>query len=197
MKKLTSYIFLLFSFLLFTGVNSFAGQWEFDRAHSSFRFGIKHIFSTIYGNFDDYSGKVIFDPDNVAESMFRFEINVDSIQTNIIKRDNHLLSSDFFDARKYPKIIFQSTSVKHIGGKSYEVAGALTMKDVTKDIILPVIFYGVKDHPMERSKKVAGFDINLNLNRLDFHVGDGRFYEMGVVDKDVDIFVSLEMLGNK
>lgn len=197
MKKITTYIFILFSFLLMSGVSALAAEWEFDKAHSSFRFGIKHIFSTVYGHFDDYSGKLIFDPDNLAGSMFRFEVKVDSIQTNVNKRDNHLLSGDFFNARKYSEIIFESSSVKHVGGKNYEVAGKLTMKDVTKDVVLPIVFHGIKGHPMEGSRKVAGFDTHLKVNRLEYHVGDGRFYEMGVVDKDVDIFVSLEMLSAK
>ncbi|MBC8317724.1 MAG: polyisoprenoid-binding protein [Desulfobulbaceae bacterium] len=197
MKKITAFILVLFSFVLSGGVKALAVEWEFDKAHSGFRFGVKHIFSTVYGHFDDYSGKVIFDPDNLAGSMFRFEVNVDSIQTNINKRDNHLLSGDFFDAKKYPEIIFESTSIKHVGGKNYEVTGKLTIKDVTKEVILPVVFHGIKGHPMEKAKQVAGFDTHTTINRLEYHVGDGKFYEMGVVDQYVDIFVSLEMLSGK
>lgn len=199
MKRLAIAIVLGLFFLLSNGFHAIAAvpAWEFDKAHSRFGFGVKHIFSTIHGYFDNYSGTFLFDPDNLKESKIVFEIEAKSIQTTINKRDNHLRSADFFDVKNYPLIKFESTSIKKGSGKLYEVTGKLTMKDVTQNIVLPMMFQGVQVHPMEKKKLVAGFDIGLTINRLEYKVGDGRFYEMGVVDRDVTIDVSLEMLRNK
>jgi len=198
MKKITTVIYLSLFLLLHCGFAfAAAPAWEFDKAHSRFGFTVKHIFSTVHGYFEDYSGTFLFDPDNLTESKIIFEVQAKSVQTTINKRDNHLRSADFFDVKKYPVITFASTGIKNVGGNQYEVTGKLTMKDVSKDVILPMTFHGIKGHPMESSKLVAGFDIKLPIDRLEYKVGDGRFYEMGVVDKTVNIDVSLEMLRNK
>ncbi len=197
MKRMNRVVLVVFSFFLFTAFSAQAVEYEFDKAHSSFRFGVQHIFSTVSGHFEDYSGKVVFDPANLSDSTFHFVIEVKSVQTQIGKRDNHLRSGDFFDAGKYPQITFASNAVTHVGGPNYNVAGKLTMKNVSKDIVLPVVYHGTKGHPMEKSKNVAGFDASVTINRLDYHVGDGKFFDMGVVGKDVNIFVSLEMLSKK
>jgi len=192
-------VVLLISILLLFSVPAWgqAPLWQFDPPHSSFRFAVKHIYSTIWGHFDTYSGEVRFDPENLSESSFTFTIDVASIQTNVGKRDNHLRSKDFFDVKNYPHITFESASIKHIDGELYAVDGMLTMKDISKKVTLPLLFHGIKAHPMSKGKMVAGFDITTTLNRLDYHVGSGMFHEMGVVDKNVKIVVSLEMLRDK
>ena len=112
-------------------------------------------------------------------------------------QDNHLRSKDFFDVRKYPHITFGSSTIKHIDDNQYGLEGTLTIKDVSNKVTLPMTFHGMKSHPMNKRKLVAGFDITTTLNRLDYHVGSGMFHEMGVVDKNVKIVVSLEMLRDK
>ena len=94
-------------------------------------------------------------------------------------------------------ITFESTDIKHLEGKKYEVAGKLTIKDVTKDVVLHFIFHGIKTHPLNPKQLVAGFDTKLTIDRLQYNVGDGKFFQMGIVDKDVDIFVSMEILRDK
>ena len=197
MKQLTRPILIALLFLFLGMLPLQAATYEFDNAHSSFRFGVQHIYSTVYGQFDDYSGKIVFDPAKPTDAVFHFIIEVKSINTGIGKRDKHLRSADFFDANKYPQITFVSSVVKHIEGPNYEISGTLTMKDVSKDIVLPLVFHGSKDHPMDKGKIVAGFDINMTLDRLVYHVGDGKFYKMGILAKDIDIFISLEMLTTK
>jgi len=199
MKKTGSFVAVLLAILFVFGHSApVAGaEWRFDPPHSSFRFAVKHIYSTVHGYFDDYSGTVNFEPDNLAASKVNFKIKVDGIQTQVSQRDNHLRSPDFFDAGKYPYIVFDSTAITHAGGDHYEVAGKLTIKDVTRDIVLPFTYYGVKDHPASPGDEVMGFDAAITLNRLDYHVGDGKFYRMGIVDKDVNVAVSVEMLRKK
>ncbi len=197
MKTCTRSILIALGFLFLGTLPLQAATYEFDKAHSGFRFGVQHIYSTVYGQFDDYSGTVVFDPAKPSDAVFQFNIEVKSINTGIGKRDKHLRSPDFFDADKYPQITFTSSAVKHLEGANYEVLGTLTIKDVSTNIALPLVYHGSKVHPMEKGKRVAGFDINLTLDRLAYNVGGGKFYEMGVVGKDIDIFVSLEMLTEK
>lgn len=174
-----------------------AHEWKLDPAHSNFYFDIKHIFATIRGQFTEFSGNVSFDPAKPNVSKFDFVIKVDSINTNIGKRDTHLRSDDFFSAAKYPEIRFTSSKVTPAGGNKYLVNGRLTIKDVSKDITLEFVYLGEKENPLKPGSLVAGFDARTIIDCLAYNVSDGKFYKMGVVGKDVDILVSLELLRDK
>jgi len=155
-------------------------------------FEIKHIYSTVRGHFSDFSGDVFFDPDHLDKSKFDFVVRVDSINTNNEKRDNHLRSDEFFAAGQYPEMTFTSYRVSHSGGNKYVLEGKLTIKDVTRDMSLKFIYWGQKQNPFKKNEIVTGFDTRFTINRLDFHVGDGKFHKMGVVGKNVDILITLE-----
>jgi polyisoprenoid-binding protein YceI len=145
----------------------------------------------------DFTGDVAFDPDNPGKSRFDFVIKVDSVDTKIGKRDTHLRSPDFFNAAKYPLITFKSSKVTHGGDNKYFTEGILTIKDVAKNVTLEFIHHGQKENPLKPGEIVAGLDTRLTIDRLEYHVGDGKFYKMGVVDKDVDILLTLELLREK
>lgn len=197
MKKSVCFFMFLFVFL---GANrSFAElqSWEIDKAHSNFYFSIKHIFSKVHGQFNDFSGTVTFDPENPKESSFVFKIKVDSITTENSKRDKHLLSADFFDENQFSSIVFESKEVSVSADNVYNVAGKFTIKGKSYDLVLPLTLAGIKQHPAKKDFLVAGFNGNLTINRLNYGVGGGKFYKFGVVDKDVDIFISLEVLTKK
>jgi polyisoprenoid-binding protein YceI len=174
-----------------------ARSWELDMAHSNFYFTVDHIFSKIRGHFNDYSGEIVFDPADLAASRFFFEIKTASVDTNIAKRDKHLQSADFFDAANYPTMTFVSEQITDLGDNHFEVAGKFTVKGVEYDLVLPLTLVGVKDHPTAKGKKVAGFNGTVTIDRLVHQVGSGKFYEMGVVGKDVEILVSLEVLSGE
>lgn len=188
---------ILIVFLAVQSAHSTARSWDLDKAHSNVYFSIEHIFSKVRGHFDDFKLEVNFDPQNLQESRFDFEIIVDSIDTNIAKRDKHLLSSDFFDARKYPLISFASEKITDAGNGVYEVAGKLTIKDQIYDLTLPLSLTGVKDHPSQKGKEVAGFNGEITLDRLAYKVGNGKFFDGGIIGKDVDVLVTLEVLSDK
>jgi polyisoprenoid-binding protein YceI len=187
---------LLFIFLL-GPIQAVAQQWELDTAHTNFYFEVKHTYVAVRGQFMDFSGDVYFDPENLANNKFDFVINVNSIDTKIGKRDTHLRSPDFFDAGKYPLITFKSSNVSHAGKNKYIVEGVLTIKDVSKKLELEFIYYGQKENPIKPGQIVAGLDSRLMLDRLEYNVGDGKFYKMGIVDKDVNILIVLELLRDK
>jgi polyisoprenoid-binding protein YceI len=174
-----------------------ARSWDLDKVHSNFYFRIGHIFSIVNGQFNDFSGELKFDPDNLAESRFFFEIKTDSIDTNVAKRDKHLQSGDFFASDSFPLMIFESVKITDVGNNVYEVLGKFTVKGETYDLTLPLTLAGVKDHPAVKDKEVIGFNGELTIDRLAYKVGTGKFHEMGLVGKEVEILVTLEALGDK
>ncbi len=197
MKSLQATIIALV--LIVTGSSAFAAarSWEVDKAHSNIYFGVDHIFSKVNGLFNEFSLEVNFDPENLEQSSFLFTIEVESINTNITKRDKHLISADFFDAGKFPQMTFQSTQISKAADNIYNVAGKLTIKGKEYDLTLPLKLEGVTEHPAKKGTEVAGFNGTITIDRLAHGVGTGKFYEMGIVGKDVDIFVSLEVLSEK
>lgn len=172
-------------------------SWEIDKEHTNFYFSIDHIYAKVQGRFTDYKGSVLFDPDNLQESNISFEIKVKSLDTGISKRDRHVLSKDFFDASAYPLMTFSSSSISKAGENMYTVKGELTIKDVTSELSFPLTYEGVRDHPFSKGSEVAGFNARLSLDRLAYTVGDGKYYKMGAVGKDVDILVTIEALSKK
>ncbi|MCG6931521.1 MAG: YceI family protein [Desulfofustis sp.] len=192
-------LLILFLSIVLGASTLFAGarSWELDKAHGNIYFSVDHIFSKIRGKFEDFTLALNFDPADLAGSSFLFTIEVESINTGIPKRDKHLLSEDFFDAAKFPQIVFESTSITDAGDSLYEVAGTLTIKGKTYDLTLPFKLEGVKEHPAKKGTEVAGFNGSIMFDRLAHGVGNGKFYEMGIVGKDVDIFVSLEVLAEQ
>jgi polyisoprenoid-binding protein YceI len=174
-----------------------ANEWQLDPAHSGFMFEIKHIYSTIRGQFNSFSGSVFFDPEHPEKSRCEFVVKVDSIHTNNGKRDNHLRSKDFFDADNYPAMTFKSTQVSPAGANKYLLQGQLTIKDVTQDVSVELVYKGQKENPFKKKQLVAGFDTRLTIDRLAYNVGSGQLYTMGIVAKKVDILVSLELVREK
>lgn len=190
-------LIIVFSLILLGQTPAMAHEWKLDPVHSGVLFEIKHIYSTVRGHFSEFTGDVSFDPDNLEKSKFDFSVKVDSINTNNGKRDNHLRSDDFFAENKYPEMTFTSSRVSHVEGNKFILEGKVTIKNVTKALALEFTYWGQKENPFKRKEMVTGFDSRFKINRLDFNVGDGRFYEMGVVGKDVDILITLEMIRKK
>jgi polyisoprenoid-binding protein YceI len=183
--------------LFYAQANAAAPKWELDPAHSGIYFGVNHIYSTTRGYFEEFKGEVLFSPDDLAGSRFGFEVEVKSINTGNSKRDGHINSADFFDSAKYPKMTFTSTAINHVKGDQYVVEGKLTVKDVTKEVSVPFRFFGVTAHPFDKKSEVAGFEAQMTIDRLAYHVGGGKFYDMGVVGKEVDVLITMEVIRKK
>jgi polyisoprenoid-binding protein YceI len=194
MKKL---LVLLLFFLVLGPFQAAAQQWQLDTVHTNFFFDVRHTYATVRGQFMDFTGDVYFDPADPGKSKFDFVIKVDSVDTKVGKRDTHLRSPDFFDAAKYPLMTFTSSRVTYGGDNKYIVEGTLTIKDVSSDIVLELLYHGQKENPLKPGEIVAGLDTRLTVDRLEYHVGDGKFYKMGVVGKDVNILLTLELLRAK
>ncbi|WP_028584180.1 YceI family protein [Desulfogranum mediterraneum] len=190
------HLIILFSLVLAPAAPLCAAtdHWETDPDHSGFYFTVRHIYSGIRGHFQDFQGRVRFDPAAPEKSSFRFEIPVKSISTANPKRDKHLLSPDFFDEKTYPRITFQSSGVHPGEGDLYLVKGILTIKKISREIVLPLDYLGSKAHPAMKGARVAGFRGKLSLNRLEYTVGSGTFAQMGLVGESVAVDIELELL---
>ena len=198
MNKSIKYVLIVAGIIFTAGLaHAEAPRWDIDPAHTGIYFGVDHIFSKVQGHFKEFDAQLAFDPDNLTAGRAVFSVKVNSIDTNNTKRDSHLKSDDFFSAKAYPEMRFESTAVTHTGGNQYVLEGTLTIKDVSRVVRLPFTFFGTKDHPFDPKQEVAGFETRLTIDRLEYHVGNGKFLELGVVGREVDIFITIEATRRK
>jgi polyisoprenoid-binding protein YceI len=170
-----------------------ATQWKIDKAHTSVKFSINHFFSEVPGNFTDFDGTIHFDPSNLKGSKAEFAVNISSVDTNNGKRDKHLQSKDFFDAKTYPKMSFVSTKFEKKSDKEYLVHGKLTIKDKTKTVTLPMKVTGEMEHPMMKGTLILGVVFETTLDRTDYGVGTGDWAATMVVGDEVSISIPMEL----
>ncbi len=142
-------------------------KWILDPLHTEVQFKAKHLLiSTVTGSFTKFDGTVETDGENFETARIHFEIDANSLTTGAEQRDTHLRSDDFFNAEKYPKITFDSSSMKKISGDKYELTGDLTIRDITKTVKLDVEFGGsMVDF---YGNKKAGFEVTGKINRKEF-----------------------------
>ncbi len=147
------------------------GQYfEVDNDHSSLLFAVSHAgLSYTYGRFEKCSGQIHL-TENLDSSYFRFEIDVASINTNNRLRDDHLRGPEFFETKKFPKIEFRSTAVKHDGAsEKFVVTGTMSMHGVEREVEMPVTMVGVGKGPMGKTR--GGFATKFTIQRSDFGIG--------------------------
>lgn len=138
--------------------------------HTNVIFFIDHLgFSAMEGEFDDVQGSFVFDKDDPSKSSVKVVIKTASIDTDVEALDKHLRSADFFDAEKYPEIIFESRKIEITGEKTGNIIGDLTMHGVTKSVTLKVKFNRDGENPNIK-KYVAGFSATTTLTRSDFGI---------------------------
>jgi len=186
-------VFVVLLVLGFTFVNA-QTKWGIDKSHSNVGFSVTHlIISEVTGQFKSFSAEIESSSDDFSDAKINFSIDVASISTENEGRDKHLKSDDFFNAEKFPKITFVGKSFKKVDGKKYKLVGDFTMRDVTKQITLDVVFNGTVKDPWGNTK--AGFKISGELNRMDYNVKWNNLIEAGgaVVSKEVAISINLEL----
>ncbi len=144
-----------------------AGIWTIDPAHSSVGFKIRHLMiANVRGHFSDFDGTVEAAEDDPVNSRVWGTVKVASISTGDPQRDEHLKSPDFFDAARYPEITFESTRVRHLDGGTYEVAGDLMIKGVTREVELNATVEGTAVDPWGVER--VGISVRGTINRNDF-----------------------------
>ena len=195
MLNLSKIIFLAL-ILSFTTIAAEAPTWNIDNNHSSISFEVTHFFTPVAGYFKDFEGNLNFDPDNLAGSSADFIVKIKSVETDNGKRNGHLQSTDFFNAEKYPEMKFVSSSFTR-DGEDYTIIGDLTIRDVTKQVSVPVEVLGIGEHPMKKSKLITAMRAEFSLNRNDYGVGGGSWAATVVVGDEVKVSVLLEANRNK
>lgn len=182
--------FMAFIAMILLTVGSFAQtQWQVDPYHSSLNFNISHSgISIVNGKFLEYAGKLTTDGEALENAKFDFTVQVNSINTNVDKRDDHLRSADFSHVEEYPTMTF--TSKKMVAAKKpneYLLYGDLTIKGVTKEVVFNVHYGGtVKNDQGEK----LGMKAETTINRFDYKIN----FDPGAtgVGKDVKIIVHLQ-----
>ena len=167
-------------------------KWTIDQAHSKIGFSVTHLLiSEVEGNFKVFTGTIVSAKPDFTNAVIEFSVDVASINTDNEMRDKHLKSPDFFDAEKYPKATFKSTSLKLISGNKYELTGKFSLHGVEKDAKFDVTFGGTAK--VGNSVK-AGFRATTVLNRFDYDLKWNKLTEAGgaTVGKDVTIDLKLE-----
>jgi polyisoprenoid-binding protein YceI len=145
--------------------------YQIDAQHSATVFSWSHFgFSTPSANFSDIQGTINVDNAKPANSSVNVNIPVSSINTNVKALDEHIQTADFFDAAKYPNITFKSTKVQALGKNKYKITGDLTVKGVTKPVVLDAVLNKQAVHPMTKLQTV-GFNATTSFNRSAFGIG--------------------------
>ena len=169
-------------------------NWSIDKSHSKIGFSVTHLVITeVEGKFKNFEAKITTANENFDGASIEFTADVNSIDTYNEKRDQHLMSDDFFNAEKFPKLIFKSKSFKKVDDKNYKLVGDLTIRDITKEVTLDAKYGGTITDPWGNTK--AGFKINGDINRFDYGLKWDAAIETGglVVSKDVKLIINLEL----
>ena len=169
-----------------------AGTWRADRDHTSVAFEVKHLMiATVRGRFSEFEGTLEAAEDDPSNSRAWGTVNVASIDTGNPDRDAHLRSPDFFDVERYPQMTFETTSIRHIEGGHYRVAGDLTIKDRTREVEVDATVEGAAEDPWGNER--VGVSIRGVIDRTDFGLTWQRTLESGglMVGEDVNVLIDV------
>lgn len=145
--------------------------YQIDPTHTATVFNWSHFgFSTPSANFSDIQGVINVDNAKPSNSSVNVTIPLSSLNTNVKALDDHLQTADFFDSAKYPNITFKSTKVQAISKTKYKITGNLTIKNVTKPVVLDAVLNKQGVHPMTKAETI-GFNATTSFDRSAFGVG--------------------------
>ena len=169
--------------------------WAIDQSHSLAEFSVRHMMvSSTRGQFQTITGAVELDEADLTNSRVEATIDVNSITTRDEKRDEHLRSADFFEVATFPTITFVSTNIVKKSDDEYAVTGDLTIKGVTRPVVLKTTFNGIGSSPWGTA--VAGFEADTEISRKDFGLEWNVALETGgvLVGDKVKIHLELEVI---
>jgi len=171
----------------------FAGTFNVDTVHSNVAFKVKHMMiSNVTGEFDTFSGSFDYDEKSKKLNSLQGVVEVDSINTDNVKRDGHLKSPDFFDAASFPKITYTITKV--IGDEAH---GEITIHGITKKLVLELENNGMVKDPWGNTR--VGIELNGSLSRKDFGLKWNNLLEAGgaIVGDKIKLTIELEGILSK
>jgi polyisoprenoid-binding protein YceI len=170
-------------------------KWALDPTHSEIQFKVKHLMiSKVTGHFQKFDATVETEGDNLSTAKVNFSAEVNSISTNNEQRDGHLRANDFFDAENHPQLSFAGSKLEKIDTENYKLHGILTIRGVSKNIVLDVEFGGMVQDPWGNTR--LGFTITGKINRKDFGVSFSMVSESGglLLGEEVAIHAQAEFV---
>lgn len=165
-------------------------KWVIDPAHSDVKFKVKHMMiSSVSGQFNSFDATVETSSDDFKDAAIDVAIDVDSVNTKNEDRDNHLKSDDFFNAASYPKMTFKAN-----GFDGEKLRGELSIRDITKEVVLNADFNGVAVDPYGQTK--AGFELTGEINRKEFGLKWDAVTEAGsiVVSDKIKLMIDAQFI---
>ncbi len=173
-----------------------ASTWTIDPDHSYVGFKVRHLMvSNVKGNFTTFNGTVDLDDKDVTKSKVAVNIDTNSIDTNVQKRDDHLRSADFLDVAKYPAMTFASKKIVQNGKDRTAITGDLTLHGVTREVVLDAESLSPESKdPWGNIRR--GTTATTTINRKDFGLTWNAALETGgvVVGDEVTILLEIEMI---
>jgi polyisoprenoid-binding protein YceI len=169
-----------------------ARTFTIDQSHSEVAFQVRHLLSRVRGRFSEFAGTITFDPARPEAASVNVQIQSASIDTSEPKRDAHLKSDDFFAAATFPTLSFLSTGVVSKGKNQFAVEGDLTIRDITRRIVLPVSFLGSARDPWGNEK--VAFEAEITINRKEYGLNWNAALETGgfLVGDDVKVSLAIQ-----
>jgi polyisoprenoid-binding protein YceI len=168
--------------------------WTLDPAHSQIEFAVKHMMvTTVRGQFRKFSVEVDFDEERPERSSVVAHIDASSVETGIEARDAHLRSADFFDAAVHPELSFRSTRIAE-DGDAYKIEGDLTIRGVTKPVVLEAEIGGVVAN-LQGGRR-AGFNATTRISRKAWGLTWNQVLEAGgwAVGDEIKISIDLAVV---
>ncbi len=168
--------------------------WTLDQQHLDLGFSAKHMMvATVKGRFAGVEAAIEIDEERPEASSVQAVVSAASITTGNPDRDAHLKSADFLDTDQFPEVRFSSTSVKRAGEHDFELAGDLTIRDVTRPVVLKGEFTGPVASPW--GDRRAGFSLTGEIDREDFGLTWNQALEAGgvLVSRKVKLHVDAEV----
>ncbi|MCO5195176.1 MAG: YceI family protein [Anaerolineae bacterium] len=169
--------------------------WQIDFSHSQIQFSVRHMMiSKVRGTFEQFSGSINYDEVNPTNTTVDIAVDITSINTRDEQRDAHLRSADFFDAENFPMMTFKSTRVEQVNKHNGRLYGDLTIRGVTKPVVLDVTYEGQAQSPWGTTS--AGFSATGKINRKEWNMQWNAALETGgvLVGDDVTISIELELV---
>ena len=170
-------------------------SWQVDGAHSAVNLTVRHmVISKVRGRFTKWNAKLALDTADLARSAVEVEIEAASIDTGVADRDAHLRSADFLDAEKYPTLRYRSRRVEAASKERLRVIGDLTIRGVTREVVLDVEYGGQGKDPWGNQR--VGFTATASLNRKEFGLTWNQALETGglLVADRVDVEIELQAI---
>jgi polyisoprenoid-binding protein YceI len=170
-------------------------NWQIDGAHSAVSLTVRHmVISKVRGRFTKWNAKLALDTEDLARSSVEVEIDAASLDTGVADRDAHLRSPDFLDAQKHPTLSYRSRRVEAVSKERLRVVGDLTIRDVTREVVLDVEYGGQGKDPWGNQR--VGFTATASLNRKEFGLTWNQALETGgvLVADRVDVEIELQAI---